>query len=323
MAIDNIVQGREYILAPNAERRGGHRVNFKRSVTRVEMVSASPDSDGDVQVKALNGGPNDHGEYPSWGEGETGWVLPAYLSEVSTENTVPSGPIVVGERVESYKDTAHNQWIDPRHIGKVGEVVTVQENGTTLGIRYDGETAVTSQYKSNTRRLVAAAGPRPATIDEAFRRGNTIRFTVRADVSDGEVEVGCKNPALTDVLPSLVEMTNKTGNFADVTFEAEITEQFGQPVIQKHGVYISKSDALEYFRDVRIVSEAPKDTRPDVTLTMTADQADAVYVVLGHLTSGNPVSPVFRQLADKDGVRQDAYRYQPREGGRGATVVKR
>jgi hypothetical protein len=145
--------------------------------------------------------------------------------------------------------------------------------------------------------------PRPvvATPSGAFVKGNVIRFTVSAELIDGGFRVGCKRSSLVDCGDKVLSyVVNDDKTRATIRFEAEVTDTpnglrayVAIPGTAAGRIYVE--DAREYLSDIEIVKQAAP-PRPDVTLTLTAEEADDLRGLLGQMGYGGRTSGIYNKL---------------------------
>jgi len=305
----NIVEGREYQLKIGAISRSGSIPfhDYSPRTTRVRMLSTRVDEDGDAYVEAMNGGAYDHGDMSP----RSSYVLPEYLEEVPS----PVLDVRRGSRVRAVSNRMDGTaWDD--FVGLVG---TVEQRmffeGSTCHVLFEnGENRAAFIENlvvvDDTATPAVPVAPLRDRVVDAFKVGNVIQFTVRADFThrydETLVVVGCKEPSLAGVAESIVSMDKTTGM---VTFEAEITSDDCGLGVHKHGEHIFLDEALDWFEDIKVVKQAaPK--RPDVTLTLTADQAEMVLALVARTGfSAVPMRAIYSELKNTDGVR-DVYHLQ-------------
>jgi hypothetical protein len=302
-----IVQGREYTLLPGARRFGRNREDaFRRGVTRVRAIAVGVDFDGDAYVESLDGPEGWEGNQR--GRNTTGYVLPEFLQELDAVPAAPapSRELKAGDRV---RYTGRGRWASSTNrVGKLGRITSLSDDTHARVTWDDGDTICSRPWLDNLELVTDTTdAPKTVSVEDAFKIGNTIQFTVSADRLDNRLEVGCKSARMSDAVESIVSM-DKTAK--TVTLEAEVTASaYGNAIIQKHGVTILEHEAVTYFRDVKIVKEAAPVAPPraDVTVTLTPDEADALAAVTGRMVDYNgPTGTAYRKL-DAAGAKPENY----------------
>lgn len=279
-----IRRGDRFIVLPRARYSDGSVADTFPAGTEVEAVWDGVDVDRDAKVKKI-------------GETNREYIRPEFLvrkDQYVNPNLVVVEGLKVGDRVEVYKNPDVDKYVPRDYIGTTVVIKAFTSSGEIADVTMD-DGGETSHWIENLRKL---SGPTPASVEDAFKVGNTIRFTASAIVANGRITVGCKEPRLTEVMDKMVSMV-KNGSRWDVTFETEVTSDFGQPVISHAGVNISASEADGYFKDVVIVSTKQREKK---TLELEPEVADALMTILGKFQTGSVLSPLYRELSNMDDV---------------------
>lgn len=223
---------------------------------------------------------------------------------------------------DDFKDGDRVRYIganNPMYYNKIGTVTSALDED----VQFDGMSTNYSPFRHNLELVSgvrsASLGSAPLTVEDVWTVGNVIQFTVEAVVTDQAITVGCKTGRAVDVFSSIKEMASTSNpERRKVTFEAEIVEKDGYDygVILIPGAghnWIDKFDALDYFKDIKLVKEA-EPAKPDVTINLTADQYDKLISAMGAL-QGTMTTDVYRALIAQAGRASGKYRLNKSKAG--------
>jgi hypothetical protein len=139
------------------------------------------------------------------------------------------------------------------------------------------------------------ASPKRQALDDAWKIGNIIEFTVKDGpdgpveatlgvADDGKVDVyisaGCKKAKLDDIADCIVSIDDNRPRLR-ARIDQIRDDQRGGVRIPGTNDYIAKDEARYYFDDVVVISTPEPEKRPDVTVTLTADDAEKAAALIG------------------------------------------
>ena len=227
---------------------------------------------------------------------------------------VATGAPQVGDTVIMDKRV---EWCSADTRNKTGVVLSVGRAGSKPTLRVDfsadGGPGREEVYADNAS--VVSTPVQSTDVDEYFKPGNELEFTVEAsDLDATSFSVGCKSGAIADFLPMIQKLDRSTKKLT-IRATVEANSNSGRPQIRHSGVLISMSEAAEYFKDVTIL-KAAEPPKPDVTLTLTNEEAVVLRDILGQMYAGGPTTPIWRKLDAMSEVEPGPYQMTDRNDAR-------
>jgi hypothetical protein len=198
-----------------------------------------------------------------------------------------------GDRYRLLPNATYSRGVSETEGAVAGDEVTVRANGLDV----DGDVRIMANGVRTYARpefleplgapasaqgnRVTNSFPTRVTATEAFAlEGNEIEFTVVADENATHYTVGCKTARKTTVLPLIYKLDKEEGaaNQVALTFRAIVKD--GK--IGTDEVSIDRYDLDSYGQGIRIIS-FQEEVKPDVTVTLTHAQAEAIGAMKGRI----------------------------------------
>jgi hypothetical protein len=219
-----------------------------------------------------------------------------------------------------------------RLVDRLGTVVDSEYQN--VQVRWDGSSETDSGvYPHNVVLVEEGKSDGFVSLDEAWKVGNVIEFTVDVKSNDGLLSRGCQQASISDAQPFIQKYTKKDNGDVELTVRGKITSwtcgysncgDCAYVGFDDAGVQITKPEARDYgLRNFVIISEpenvkapAPVVEETDVTLAMTALQARALYSVLGILHQDSDIGNLWNRLDQTIGFMRFEYQINGNNGAR-------
>jgi hypothetical protein len=158
----------------------------------------------------------------------------------------------------------------------------------------------------------------PASVEDAWKPGYTVRFTATGNFSgDGDgveyFSVGCKSAPFKDVRPHIVEMKMMRDNNYEVRLEfgpLERRDYDSMGIFRKGHYSINASEAEEVGKDFEIVKiEEAVEQTVEIKFTVPVSKAEAILTDLERSTTAHPeaLKAVRDALTDASSDEDDDY----------------